>query len=71
MLHAAVSFSSFPRVPCVRVRVRVPEPHVSVQESHMDHSAHPTVVVANVVVAIVVAGAVGGAVVVSAPVAVS
>ena len=49
----------------------MPEPHVSVQESHMDHSAHPTVVVANAVVAIVVAGAVGGAVVVSAPVAVS
>ena len=58
MLHAAVSFSSFPRVTCDRVRVRVPEPHVSVQEPHMDHSAHPAVVVANVVVAIVVAGTV-------------
>ena len=50
-------------VPCVRVRVRVPEPHVSVQEPHADHSAHPTVVVATVDSAMVV--------VVSAPVAVS
>ena len=29
---------------------------MSVQDPHSDHSAHPTVVVANVVVAIVVAG---------------
>ena len=56
----------------MRVRVRIPEPHVSVQDPHTDHSAHPTVVVANVVVAIVVAGAVVintvvvGAIVVSA-----
>ena len=61
---------------CVRVRVLVPEPHVSVQEAHIDHSAHPTVVVANVVVALVVVTGVlvveswlvvvvGGAVVVS------
>ena len=50
-------------MPCVRVRVRVPEPHVSVQDPHMDHSAHPTVVVATVVSAM--------AVEVSAPVAVS
>ena len=49
----------------------MPEPHVTVQGPHKDHSTHPKVVVANVVVAIVVAGAVGGAVVVSAPVAVS
>ena len=50
-------------VPCVRVRVRVPEPHESVQDPHADHSAHPTVVVATVVSAMVVE--------VSAPVAVS
>ena len=73
MLHATIWFSSFPRVPCVRVRVRVPEPHVSVHDPHSDHSAHPSVVISAVVVAIVVAGdvveselVVGGTVVVSA-----
>ena len=56
----------------MRVRVRIPEPHVSVQDPHTDHSTHPTVVVANVVVAIVVAGAVViTAVVMDAPVVIS
>ena len=74
MLHAAIWFSSFPWVPCVRVRVRVPEPHVSVHDPHVDHSAQPSVVVAGVVVGgAVVAGAVviSAIVVVSAPVIVS
>ena len=62
----------------MRVRVRVPEPQESVHDPHMDHSAHPSVVVAGVVVAgAVVAGAVvistivvvDVSVVVSAPVA--
>ena len=52
----------------MRVRVRVPEPQVSVQDPHMDHSAHPSVVVAGVVVADAV---VAGAVVISTNVVVS
>ena len=48
----------------------MPEPHVSVQESHMDHSSQPAVVVAIVVESGLVA-VVGGDVVVSAPVAIS
>ena len=55
-------------VPCVRVRVRVPEPHESVQDPHEDHSAHPTVVVARVVVVVSasVAASVAASVVASA-----
>ena len=53
-------------VPCDRVRVRVPEPHVNVQEPHTDHSVHPTVVVATVISVVVSTPPV-----VSAPVAVS
>ena len=52
----------------MRVRVRVPEPQVSVHDPHMDHSAHPSVVVAGVVVADAV---VAGAVVISTNVVVS
>ena len=40
---------SFPREPCVRVRVRMPEPHVSVQDPQSDQPAHPNVVAAAVV----------------------
>ena len=61
-------------MPCVRVRVRVPAPQESVHDPHMDHSAHPSVVVAGVVVGgAVVAGAVviSTVVVFSAPVVVS
>ena len=47
----------------MRVRVRVPEPQVSVHDPHMDHSAHPSVVVSGVVVGDAV---VSGAVVISA-----
>ena len=42
---------------CVRVRVRVPEPHVNVHDPHSIQSAHPTVVVAGVVATLVVPGA--------------
>ena len=58
----------------MRVRVRVPEPQVSVHDPHMDHSAHPSVVVAGVVVGVaVVAGAfvISAIVAISAPVVVS
>ena len=58
----------------MRVRVRVPEPQVSVHDPHMDHSAHPSVVVAGVVVGgAVVAGAfvISAIVAISAPVVVS
>ena len=41
-----------------RVRVRVPEPQVSVHAPHSDHSAHPKVVVVGIVVVEVVVGAV-------------
>ena len=37
-------------MPCVRIRVRVPEPHVSVHDPHSIQSAQPTVVVADAVV---------------------
>ena len=43
-------------VPCVRVRIRVPEPHVSVQELHTDQSAHPSVVIATAVSTVDIAG---------------
>ena len=64
MLHATICLSSFPMVSCVRVRLRVPEPHVSVQDPHSDQFVHPIVVVSGVVLAIVDAS-----VVISAPVA--
>ena len=67
MLHATICLSSFPMVSCVRVRVRVPEPHVSEHDPHSDHSTHPAVVVScAVVISIMVVSDVS--VVVSAPV---
>ena len=74
VLQAAIWFSSFPWVPCVRVRVRVPEPQESVHDPQSDQSDHPSVVVSGVVVGgAVVAGAVviSTVVVFSAPVVVS
>ena len=50
MLQAAIWFSSFPWVPCVRVRVRVPEPQESVHDPQSDQSAHPSVVISGEVV---------------------
>ena len=60
-------------MPCVRVRVRVPAPQESVHDPHMDHSSHPSVVVAGVVVggAVVAGAVVAGAVVISIVVVVS
>ena len=49
----------------------MPEPHVTVQDPHSDHSDHPTVVVSGVVVSIVEAVVVSAMVVGGARVVVS
>ena len=65
MLHAATSFSSLPFA-SLRVRLRVPEPHVSEHDPHSDHGD----IVVVVVVVVVVVGVVVAVMVVSAVVVV-